>query len=232
MENWFAGDVVPPELQLHAHRTLPKSIREPAYVVDLRPGDVLYIPRGYWHATETGQDSLSAFVGFQLMSWAEFVGGALAARLGCEPEWRKNVTASWSNRAFRHAARRELTGLLDGLADQVRGLTIDEIAPELRVDKPRLDVEARRNPLATLIVKELGSRAVVTTRIHRRSLETNNVFDVSAELVRPLEWIAARRRGFTTQDVRTRFPRVRVRLIEHVIGLLLDTGYLVARSDT
>ena len=96
MVNWFAGQPVPAELELHAHRPLPKSVRGRKYVVDLRPGDVLYIPRGYWHSTETGRDSLSAFVGFQPETWADFVAAALAARLRCEPAWRKNVIASWS----------------------------------------------------------------------------------------------------------------------------------------
>ena len=54
----------------------------------LQPGDVLFVPRGYWHETSTDEDSLSLTFAFTQPTWADLVLATLRDRLLQSPDWR------------------------------------------------------------------------------------------------------------------------------------------------
>jgi hypothetical protein len=63
-----------------------------AMTVDLRPGSVLFIPRGTWHDTETLQDSVALTLSYSVQSWADALLERLGAELRREPAWRAPAT--------------------------------------------------------------------------------------------------------------------------------------------
>ncbi len=54
----------------------------------LDPGAVMFVPRGYWHATHALEDSLSLSFGFRIPSWAEMALNTMLTELAREPAWR------------------------------------------------------------------------------------------------------------------------------------------------
>ena len=56
--------------------------------VDMQPGCVLFVPRGYWHETTTHEDSLSLNFTFSQPSWADVFTKSLQEHLLQFPEWR------------------------------------------------------------------------------------------------------------------------------------------------
>jgi 50S ribosomal protein L16 3-hydroxylase len=56
--------------------------------VVLKPGSILYVPRGYWHKTEAEGEALALNFTFSQPTWIDLFTLALRSRLSLSPEWR------------------------------------------------------------------------------------------------------------------------------------------------
>jgi ribosomal protein L16 Arg81 hydroxylase len=96
---------------------LPKE-EPPRRQVELRPGTLLYVPRGTVHATEAGEISWSLNLSYSPSMWLDLVRIALRRRLGRSERWRGSVTGIGGGPAMRGNILAELTGeLRDLLSD-------------------------------------------------------------------------------------------------------------------
>ena len=80
---------LPEELKGYARTPLPSAMPEDAEMIELKPGSVLFVPRGYWHSTEADEDALSLNFTFGQPTWADVVLGSLREKLLKDPAWRK-----------------------------------------------------------------------------------------------------------------------------------------------
>ncbi|MEW5738978.1 MAG: cupin domain-containing protein [Myxococcota bacterium] len=89
--NYLEGDPLPPELAPLAKRPLqaPKKSRR----VVLEPGSVLFLPRGWWHATETLEDSLHLDLLMAAPTWADVLRAEVDAVFARAAHWRTPATA-------------------------------------------------------------------------------------------------------------------------------------------
>ncbi len=93
--NHVAVDPVPAELLPDWKGRTPRTLANARRVV-LRPGSVLFLPRGYWHSTRTVQDSVHLDVMFPLPTWSDVLLGRLKAQLDGQAHWRAPaVGAEW-----------------------------------------------------------------------------------------------------------------------------------------
>jgi hypothetical protein len=146
LENWVAGHDLPPEMALYCPTALPSRMPRASTRVELRPGDVLYVPRGCWHSTEVSADSLSLFLGFPPTPCADFLLNALRARLIRQAAWRESVIDGGAGAYWKRRAQSQICGLLAALKADVADLTIEELltwagwydhSVKARTDKPR-----------------------------------------------------------------------------------------------
>ncbi|CAE81053.1 cupin domain-containing protein [Bdellovibrio bacteriovorus] len=75
------------EKQCHAH--LIDALDEDSMKVVMKPGCVLFVPRGYWHETTTEEESLSLNFTFSQPTWADVFTKSLQEVLLRSPEWRE-----------------------------------------------------------------------------------------------------------------------------------------------
>ncbi|WP_374034302.1 JmjC domain-containing protein [Bdellovibrio bacteriovorus] len=75
------------EKQCHAH--LIEALDEDSMEVVMKPGCVLFVPRGYWHETTTEEESLSLNFTFSQPTWADVFTKSLQEVLLRSPEWRE-----------------------------------------------------------------------------------------------------------------------------------------------
>ena len=54
----------------------------------LSPGDLLYVPPGYWHATQCSGVSISLNLSIEPLAWYELLGRNLLRHLKSDPQWR------------------------------------------------------------------------------------------------------------------------------------------------
>jgi 50S ribosomal protein L16 3-hydroxylase len=90
-QNGIATEAVPTELAAQMRRALPRTMPRDAEEYVLKPGSVLYVPRGHWHETEAMDESLSLNISYQVVTIADLL----------RPTARAHVI---STRAFRRSA--------------------------------------------------------------------------------------------------------------------------------
>ena len=123
----------------------------PRMEVDLAPGDLLYLPRGYVHSASTsGEHSVHVTIGVTVFTWVELLNEALQA---CKaiPAFREALPAGF---AGRPELRRELAeGLGHRLAalhaDSEREGLVDAFLQRVRASRPR---RGRRFASDTVVV--------------------------------------------------------------------------------
>lgn len=77
-----------PELASYLEAPMPTEMPEETVSFDLKPGSVLFVPRGVWHETEAAGDALSLNFTYTAPSWIDLFTTALRGRLAQSPEWR------------------------------------------------------------------------------------------------------------------------------------------------
>jgi hypothetical protein len=103
-----------------AGRKLPSEMPEDAQNWLAEPGDVVYVPRGTWHATCTTEATFAMAFVVLARTWADHVVVALKDRLHADPRWRERVMGA--RRLAEHAqlkttARDVIAASRDILAD-------------------------------------------------------------------------------------------------------------------
>lgn len=121
---------------------VPDGFPDPAgadfTTVDMQPGSVLFVPRGTWHATESGGDSLSVSIGLYLPSAPDCVLEQLQLLLVQDPEWRRPLYGGWADGAARNAVAERLSRLLGRLPRDCAALQADDVLAGLLVSEQRL----------------------------------------------------------------------------------------------
>ncbi len=93
---------------------MPKS----ALTVELKPGSLLFVPRGYWHSTEAQGEALALNFTFTAPTWIDLFTTALRSRLALSHHWRETANGV-SDLHRRDEAEAVLETLLAGLKDDL-----------------------------------------------------------------------------------------------------------------
>lgn len=89
-QRFTIGQPMDPELAVYAHEAeMPKAMPEfGQQEIVLKPGSMLYVPRGYWHSTEADGEALALNFTFSQPTWIDLFTIALRSRLSLSPYWR------------------------------------------------------------------------------------------------------------------------------------------------
>ena len=118
-----------PRVQLplkELYEVIPEDeLPEPVEEVHLKPGDLMYLPRGYIHRTFTSDtSSLHVTVAVAVLRWADLLGAALARLSSRDVRFRQAVPVG-------SLARGEATSAMKGQFDQLA----QELARSLRAEE-------------------------------------------------------------------------------------------------
>ena len=102
-KRWRVGDAPVVSGPMEGHilgRQVPASLagiigavkEDVPHIADLRPGSLLYIPRGVVHRTEAGKESWSLNLSYCRTMWLELVQGILRRHLTKSAKWRGSLT--------------------------------------------------------------------------------------------------------------------------------------------
>ena len=79
------------ELGTYATQPLPSAMPADRRAVVLRPGSLLVVPRGVWHATEAATDALALNFTFTAPTWIDVFSAALRGQLARSRAWRETA---------------------------------------------------------------------------------------------------------------------------------------------
>lgn len=102
------------EMAGYLENELPIEMPATAQTVELKPGSLLFVPRGYWHSTEAQGEALALNFTFTAPTWMDLFTTALRSRLALSPEWRETANGL-SDPKRRDEAEAYLETLLAGL---------------------------------------------------------------------------------------------------------------------
>jgi ribosomal protein L16 Arg81 hydroxylase len=132
MEGHIVGRQLPPTVA-----SMVDAVKEEVpLVADLRPGSLLYIPRGVLHRTGAGVESWSLNLSYCRTTWLELVQGILRRRLTRSAKWRGTVTGV----GMHSDPGAQLQNILPELAAELRELLsnpdeLDRLCQEF-IEKP------------------------------------------------------------------------------------------------
>jgi 50S ribosomal protein L16 3-hydroxylase len=112
----------------YAKRSLPRSIPQKGRIrVVLKPGSVLFVPRGYWHQTTAKGESISLNFTYDQPSWAQVVSTAICHRLMKDEKWRGVAYGLRQEGPLRERAEAELETLLRRCGEALGKVCFDEL---------------------------------------------------------------------------------------------------------
>lgn len=108
-----------PEMMSYLETPLPVALPEDEVSeYTLKPGSVLFVPRGFWHSTTADHDALALNFTFTAPTWIDLFTAALRSRLTQSDEWRETANGV-SNIENRFAAEQKFDYLLTSLIDDL-----------------------------------------------------------------------------------------------------------------
>ncbi len=185
---------LPEELEGYVHSPLPTQMPADAQTFELVAGSVLFVPRGYWHQTQTDEETLALNFTFGQPSWADLMLSALRARLLKDPAWRELANGLRAPQPLRaEACKVQLAKMLAQLQHEVAALEPAEVADAFDAQTAWLLV-----PRAFL---RLDENSVVA------SLGAGEFTIEADESLHPvLEWIGRQRTPFSLEQLAMHFP--------------------------
>ena len=200
---------------------VPNGFPDPAgaefTTVDMEPGSVLFVPRGTWHATESGGDSLSVSIGLYLPSAADCVLEQLQLLLLQDAEWRRPLYGGWGEGEACDAAAARLSRLLARLPEDCAALKVEDvlagllppeqrmatITPESRFQKtPHSHLESAPAPAARGYASEVLLIILADPNYGERG---STRLEVAPEAAAVFRWMAERRAAFSAGELAERF---------------------------
>ena len=120
-ERFTVGQPIDPELASYLETEMPTSMpHEDCQEIILRPGSMLFVPRGYWHSTEASGQALALNFTFNQPTWVDLFTTALRSRLNLSPDWRElGDGVSSSDPARRILAEQKFEILLGELTEDL-----------------------------------------------------------------------------------------------------------------
>lgn len=112
------------ELWLYAHDELPAAIPADREEYALKPGAMLNVPRGFWHETDSNEESMSLHLHLVHLPWVDVAMASLRSVLMRDAAWRKSPIELWDRDQAATNAR-ELESLLSSLVEAASMLTSD-----------------------------------------------------------------------------------------------------------
>lgn len=120
------GQKIDEELQSYVQEEMPEKMPEESVTFELKPGSLLFVPRGVWHATEAEGDALALNFTFSPPTWADLFLHALKGRLNSVPQWRETAMGV-SDPELRFESEKKFDFLLSTLTHDIHNWTADEI---------------------------------------------------------------------------------------------------------
>jgi len=187
--------------------------------VEMRPGSVLFMPRGTWHRTEADEPSLSITIALRPPSAAELILENLRWLLLQDAAWRKPLYGACGETAQKEPAMDVAGQLLERLPGQLRSLSTRSLELALMPEDKRLehiDADSRfvSLPNASLQAGDvtLGKGGEqIQVRILVKDDEAGDRVTVSMDLhpqaVAVFEWLGSRKMPFSVDDLQQQFPQ-------------------------
>ena len=195
---------------------------------DMKPGSVLFVPRGTWHRTSAAQDSFAISVVINPPTVADSFLGQLRNVLLQDPQWRQPLYGMHGPRA---QVDHSLGSILETAARAVQAISPRDLIPIS-------DAERLRNiDRSTRFQRDVGTQIDFGQGADARMLEVRVAslddgeqvtlkMHVPDEFAAVMRWLAQTRAPFSAGELHDRFPDVAFEQHCKILDVLTRAKYL------
>jgi hypothetical protein len=202
----------------------------------LKPGSVLFFPRGTWHRTYASGDSLAVAFVIEPPTAADCILHQLRYVLLQDPQWREPLYGAWGEGGAHAAAFETIGRLLAELPELARVITPEHVALAMLPEDRRLEKIDRasrfqRIPDVTVTTAPLpGEGSAPGVRIVRRpedgSEETLATLKIPREALDILAWLSEREAAFGADELAAAFPDIPFEGLKKLLASCAKGGLL------
>lgn len=219
------------ELFLQSPGGFPKVDGATFETIDMQPGSVLFVPRGTWHRTEAGADSLSLSITLRPATAAESLLYALRNLLLQDPQWRRPLYGAWSTDKHRTAALERARALLAGLPNLVAQLAPQDLAPVSEVERlDKIDRASRfqRVPETRVTIEPRAGASMYHFWAWDQSGDETAILqmEVPAQFNSLFKWLTESEAAFSAGDLADRFAQVEFGQLQKVLAMMVRARFL------
>jgi hypothetical protein len=209
----------------------PDSTNAKWTTVNMKPGSVLFVPRGTWHRTTAEQDSFAISIGIHPPAILDSFMEQLRYLLLQDPEWRRPLYGAYGDSRQRKDAMDRAQKLIGKLPDVIPLLPTSELAPPLLSDKlTTIDRTARfqREPYTRIDFEPGQGVDIVRVKSWSRDTGEQEILKLSVvpQLSPTFKWLAESKVAFTAGELADQFPAVPFEQLQKVLEILTQTKYL------
>jgi len=220
---WAYPDVSAHELRLYTHGQFPSTMPDENLETHrLEPGAMLYVPRGYWHETESSEESVSLHIHILPSMWADVVLKTLRARLLRDDAWRATAYRLWG---LERAGDWDASKALDALREAVATLTPEDMhrpAPWAPAPDDRIAPRARGSVGVVGSTKGYKSVRLTSEEFAREHATT---VEMSPSYLQATLLLADGPDPLSAKDLAGRVPNLSLDEALDLVRLLCDVGY-------
>jgi quercetin dioxygenase-like cupin family protein len=194
--------------------------------VEMKPGSVLFVPRGTWHRTVAEQDSFAISIGLNPPSIAETFLDQLRYVLLQDPQWRRPVYGASRGRELDET----LNEVLESAPRALRAISARDLLPLGEMQRlANIDSATRfqRDPGTRMLFSdERESHKVEILVAAPGGEQATLTMNVPREYSAVFRWLAEARAAFSAGELRTRFPGVPFEQLSKILDVLTRAKYL------
>ena len=199
--------------------------------VDMKPGSVLFLPRGTWHRTQAEQDSFAISIGIRPPAVIDSFLEQLRYVLLQDPEWRRPMYGARGDMAQRQQALERARKVLETAPTVVQAISVNHVAPPPEAER------LKHMQRTSSFQRELGTRLEFTPgqgaeilRVFswsRDAGEQNTMqMNVPAQYLSIFKWLAEAKAAFTAGELADRFPEAPFEQHQKILDVLTRARYL------
>jgi 50S ribosomal protein L16 3-hydroxylase len=186
--------------------------------IEMRPGSVLFSPRGLWHSTGAvgSEGSIALAFEFTPLPWYNVIAAALIGNLIRDPGWRRPAIGLVSPGVERGIALDSLHELLTDLRERLRDWTAEKCVEDLywtlvHRGPERVQREERLYILNSRAKMTLSRSGVSRWLLRVRDAKSRHVMELDQQFLPLLTWIMeTRTRPFSLACAMAAVPHVPV----------------------
>ena len=224
------------EMYAQAQNGFPENKNVQFETAEMRPGSVLFLPRGTWHYTEAGAPSLSLSITISPPTLVDCAMEQLRWLLLQDSAWREPLYGATANGSMHQALHEHTARLLKRLPELVSCLSPEDLiqAPipvAKRLDQISDKTRFQRIPDAVLEVaasKSPPGLSVVSIRLGHSDSSTriSAHLEIPAEVLAVFRWIEQQRKPFTGSAVQTAFPKFTFAELKKMLATLTRAQFI------
>ena len=209
----------------------PEAVEAEFRAVDMKPGSVLFVPRGTWHRTTAENDSFAISIGIRPPSVMDVFLEQLRYVLLQSPEWRRPLYGAHGDVIQRQQALDRAAKVLAGAPDAVQAISTFDLAPPPEADRLKnIQRTARfqREPRTRIAFAQGDGAEILVVKSWSRDAGEQDTLklNVPPQFSPTFRWLAEAKVAFCAGELADRFPEVPFEQHQKVLDVLTRAKYL------